>query len=290
MSAYSPHQEVIECKDGVKRRIVIEQDESPEDPLENIDWCEIVTAKGSRSRFGHKQVSGDWLESRDGEIPYLHGDPDEPEFFEKRNPICVLPVGKYEHSGILLFIGTRGPDHPWDSGQIGWIWMDAKGYKEWQGVDWVETKENLEHVEAALTGIIEEYSHYISGDVWCTRIERWIPACEHGHGGEWERDDDFTTCGGYIGEWDEGGLLEDAKAEVEATVEQRLHARKWWVKLWRKLRPVVDPVRKALCRHRWGEPHTCVSTEGIDKRAWCIKGCGAFEIREVIKPKEVKAA
>ena len=287
MSAYSPHQEEIECKDGVKRRIVIEQVEFPEDPLENIDWCEIVTMSGMRGSYGHKQVSVDWLRpyGDDNKVPYLHGDPEEPEFFEKRDPIMYLPVGKHEHGGIEFYIGgtAAGDAAGWDSGQIGWIWMDAKGFKEWQGVEWTETKENIELVEAALTAVVEEYSHYISGDVWCTRIEKWIPACSHGHGGEWEYDDAFTSCGGYIGDWDECGILEDAKSEVESTVEHMLHNRKWWVKAGKWIGKRWAPARKKLCRHKWGEPNTCVSVEGIDKRAWCTKGCGSFEIREVIK-------
>jgi hypothetical protein len=125
--------------------------------------------------------------------------------------------------------------------------------------------------------------------VWVSRVEKWIPPCGHGHGGEWEHDDDFTSCGGYIGDWDDCGIVEDAKSEVEATVANRLHGRKWWVKLWRRMRPWAEPIRQAFCRHRWGEFRNCVSREGIDSRSWCTKGCGAYQVRALTK-EEVKAA
>lgn len=289
MSRYCVHEEEHDCKDGVRRKILIEADDDAGhlNPLEDNAWggfeddfCEFVTPKGMRATYGHKQVDRDWLRPvRDGWyedvihlstalepyrvpgqwpdpvcdgsrklseivgdmlriadtiddevvkaialrlrgeyptiIPYINGTKDG--YHENKNPILVLPVAKYEHSGVMLFIGTRGPDFPWDSGQIGWIWMDASGWEKVEGEPWVETPENLARAEELLTSVIKTYSHWVSGEVWGYRIEKLVacdPICKCGRDPTWENDDGYSGCSGYIGEWDECGVLEDARSEL----------------------------------------------------------------------------
>ena len=214
--SYSPHEEIHVCEDGETRKIIIECDEhgGRESPLENDDWCEMVTPTGMRAHYGHKQVDGDWLQpDKDGKVPYIHGGWEG--YFEDQKPILVLPVGKYEHSGILLYIGKAG-SCPWDSGQIGWIWIDAAGFKKVTLKDWEETPENLKRAEELLTSVVDAYSHWVSNDIWGYRIEKLIPECEHGHPEEWITDDDdeYSGCWGYLGDWDKCGVLEDARQRL----------------------------------------------------------------------------
>lgn len=147
-------------------------------------------------------------------IPYINGTRDGQH--EGKNPILVLPVAKYEHSGVRLFIGSSGPCQ-FDSGQIGWIWMDAAGWEKVEGSPWVETPENLARAEELMTQVIETYSHWVSGDVWGFRFEKLVecvPECKCGRGPSWEDDDDHHGCWGFIGEWDECGVLEEARGEL----------------------------------------------------------------------------
>lgn len=76
-----------------------------------------------------------------------------------KNNVCILPVFMYDHSGITI---STGPfSCPWDSGQVGFIYVTKQNY---------ETKTqkpfNFEDAENILKGEIETLNQYLTGDVW----------------------------------------------------------------------------------------------------------------------------
>jgi hypothetical protein len=74
----------------------------------------------------------------------------------------------YDHSGIT--INTEGFSCPWDSGQIGFIFISKeKARKEF---DWkLITQARVQRLEGMLRAEIHTYDQYLRGDVWGYIIE-----------------------------------------------------------------------------------------------------------------------
>lgn len=66
----------------------------------------------------------------------------------------VLPLYLYDHSGLTM--NTSGFYCPWDSGQVGWIYMSKEKAE----------KERLSDPLAFLRSEVAEYDQYLTGDVW----------------------------------------------------------------------------------------------------------------------------
>jgi len=225
--SYIPHEEEHLCEDGVRRKIIVEQDEcgGREDPLKEEDTqCEFVAVNNNRSTRGHRQVEDDWLETIDGKIPYLDGDEDQGH--EDKKPICVLAVCQYGENELSTDEPENAPPNrsEWQRSQVGWIWMDAKGYKEWQGEEWISTKKTRAQVARCLKSVIDNYSHWCNGDVWGYRIEKLVScveSCTCGRDPTWEEDDDNQSCWGFVGDWDECGIVDEARVAIGIAVEKK---------------------------------------------------------------------
>ncbi len=90
----------------------------------------------------------------------------------------VLPVYMYDHSGLAL--NTSGFSCPWDSGQVGVIWVSPEaGRKEW-GRRW------RAKATACLVAEVETYSQYLSGEVY--------GICVHDRNGL-----EIDSCWGFVG-------------------------------------------------------------------------------------------
>lgn len=101
------------------------------------------------------------------------------------------PVYLYDHSGITM--RTTPFSCPWDSGQIGIIYMDKDTViREWG--DFHDTTK--EKAEAVLKAEVEEYDCYISGEVYGYRLLD-------------ESDQEIDSCWGYYGrQWAEEAARE----------------------------------------------------------------------------------
>lgn len=72
------------------------------------------------------------------------------------NNVCILPVFMYDHSGITI---STGPfSCPWDSGQVGIIYVTKKTCEKHQI--------KFEDAENILKGEIKVLDQYLTGDVW----------------------------------------------------------------------------------------------------------------------------
>lgn len=152
--------------------IEIHQDETPDNPR---DWDNLGTMVCWHRRYN----LGDEHHFRD---------PDD--FFEfikeeHNGRVIILNVYMYDHSGIT--INTSGFSCPWDSGQIGYIYVtyeDAMINVMW---NWkYMTKKRIKYIEDILRNEIETYDQYLTGDVWGFVIKGMD-------------DESFDSCWGFFG-------------------------------------------------------------------------------------------
>lgn len=85
------------------------------------------------------------------------------EYMEKKFDAIVLPVYKYEHSGIVY--NTTGFSCPWDSGQCGYIIARKEVVRKEFGVKRV-SKKLRERILKLLISEVETFSQWASGDVY----------------------------------------------------------------------------------------------------------------------------
>ena len=85
----------------------------------------------------------------------------EDYIWEYFDPAVVLRVYMYSHGGETF--NTTGFDCPWDSGQVGLIFVSKKAVRKEYGVKRV-TKKRLEIVKKVLVAEIEDYDRWIRGE------------------------------------------------------------------------------------------------------------------------------
>lgn len=77
-----------------------------------------------------------------------------------RDNAVILPLYLYDHSGITM--NTTGFSCPWDSGQVGWIYVtDERVRKEYGTL----TAETVEQARQVLLGEVKVYDQYLRGDI-----------------------------------------------------------------------------------------------------------------------------
>ena len=100
---------------------------------------------------------------------------------------------------------------PWDSGQVGFIFVTrAQLLKEYGGLR--VTKEVLAKAEKVLQGEVETYDTYLRGEIYGYTIED-------------PEGNDGDSCWGFYGDYDdEYGALAEAKSIVDAEVADKFKA------------------------------------------------------------------
>lgn len=91
-----------------------------------------------------------------------------PDEFEIPKGAIYLPLYLYDHSGITM--NTIGFSCPWDSGQVGWIYVTREKVLEEYGWDRL-TATGRKQIETYLRSEVETYDQYLQGDVWGYVIE-----------------------------------------------------------------------------------------------------------------------
>ena len=121
-----------------------------------------------RRDFDHLATMICWHRRYDLGDPHSFGSPAEFDIEMETRPHIKLPVYLYDHSGLT--VSTTPFSCSWDSGQIGWIFIEkiklrAEFSKSTQ-------RSNLEaEAEALLRAEVTQYDQYLTGDVWCARVE-----------------------------------------------------------------------------------------------------------------------
>lgn len=142
----------------------------------------------------------------------------------------ILPLYLYDHSGISMSAGSNGVNFNrrshnafdpggWDTSSVGFIFCTWEDVEREYGVG--PDKDGVEPIQRAeryLRGEVETYSQYLEGSVYGYVIEPKDNnqiACD-------------DSCWGFYGyDWDNNGLLENAKPSIDYAIrEYRESARK----------------------------------------------------------------
>ena len=110
--------------------------------------------------------------------------------------LVSLPLWLYDHSGITISCGDRVYPYNdrWDSGLVGWI-IYAKQAED--GEDW------RERAFARMRAEVEEYDHYLQGEVYGFTI--------------YENGEEIDSCWGYYGDdLAKNGILDEGPGLTEA--------------------------------------------------------------------------
>lgn len=174
---------------GNKRVRIGYDDDTAMNPRE---WDNLGTIVAWHRRYilGDEQPSESVEEWKEFITEWEEGDAETPG--EKFNRLFVwLPVYMYDHSGIT--INTRGFSCPWDSGQVGFIYVSREKLER--------EKMTEEQALTYLNGEIEVYDQYLRGDVYYFVEEEYDEET-----GEWVEVD---LCGGFYGDgWETNGMTD----------------------------------------------------------------------------------
>ncbi|WBU62331.1 hypothetical protein [Paracoccus albus] len=107
----------------------------------------------------------------------------------------LLPVFLYDHSGLAM--NTIGFHCPWDSGQVGYVYVPLEAVRKEFGVKRV-TKALREKAKDILRAEIVSYDAYLGGRVYGYVIER--------------DGDEVDACWGFVGDYETGCLPEAREA------------------------------------------------------------------------------
>ncbi len=160
----------VDTKKIGKYQIDIFSDDDPENPR-NWDNMGSMICFHKRYNLGDKHNFETALEA----IKFLKN---------KRSRHIVLPLFLYDHSGIRM--NTTGFSCPWDSGQVGWIYVTREKVRTEFGCKRISPK-MLERVKNYLLNEVEIYDQYLIGDVYGFCIT------------DTEINKEVDTCWGYFG-------------------------------------------------------------------------------------------
>jgi len=121
-----------------------------------------------------------------------------------------LPLYLYDHSGITM--RTTPFSCPWDSGQVGFIYVSRKRAAEEWGEDFIDVR-----VLAGLVAEVEEYDQYLTGNVYGFEIEEAEAfektSLKTGWTEEVDEWNDYNRCGGFYGrDPEKNGMLDNVEA------------------------------------------------------------------------------
>jgi len=173
--------------------IEVAQEECPMNPREDSDNLGTFMMAHNRYEFGDQAAPrdlGSW-----GEV--------KAQALRDHDVAAILPVYMLDHSGIT--ISTTKFSCPWDSGQIGYIFVTKPQAREWFGYK-VITAKRKEALRASLISEIETLDSYVSGQMYAYTVKKL--------GGEPLEDGAHAGYCGY--DHEKSGLLADAKSEIDA--------------------------------------------------------------------------
>lgn len=158
-----------------KYTVKTEQDPEPESPRE-WDNLGVMVCFRSRSTLGDKHD----YKFHD----YNSWDEMGADIVKREKVAAILPLFVYEHGGMTM--NTTGFSCPWDSGQVGFIYMTKEKYLENFGGK-IMTPKRKQHAKEILVGEVETYDQYLQGEVYGFKILD-------------EDDNEIDSCWGYYGE------------------------------------------------------------------------------------------
>ncbi len=185
-------------------RVRVELDPYPANPRDDFDNIgEIAYPKRSRYTLGSQAVD-------DAEMDAIRKG-------IERGTLVGMPVFAYIHSGVVLKATSNNPfpDQRWDSGQSGYVYCTReKALQEWgRGGNRMTPKIKLDTLNY-LAATVDEFSAYLSGDVYGFVVERVDP-----DNGDVE---ELESCWGFVGCISD--CLSEGCAAAESYMDEESHA------------------------------------------------------------------
>jgi hypothetical protein len=181
----------------MKYKLRIIRDEDAENPRK---WDNLATMYCEHRHYVLGDKHAEDIRDEDGNIDH--------------NRYFVLPLFLYDHSGITM--NTTGFHCPWDSGQVGYIYLSKERFKAECarpgkiGKDGINpilkpikriTKKDAERALKLMEGEVEVYDQYLRGDVYGFVLEEAVVEVERDEDDdevlEWEEKD---SCWGFYGD------------------------------------------------------------------------------------------
>jgi hypothetical protein len=199
--------DVVETYELGDNTLEIVFDNTPESPR-TFDNLSIMVcfhkryALGDKHKYREDEFSG-WDELR--------------STIEKdHDVVAIYPLYIYDHSGIT--ISTTPFQCRWDSGQVGFVFVDKKTVRECMSVLRI-TQKMIDKVSADIEDEVNTYDQYLRGDVYGFQLTRKevCRSCEH------VEQEIIDSCYGFYGsDVQKNGILEHLSAEVREAVEKQL--------------------------------------------------------------------
>lgn len=136
------------------------------------------------------EVRRDDIVSKDEMIKWYNG-----EKIELTKQYHIFLVKAYIHSGVVLALEKSGrifPDEQWDVSRCGCVLVSKKTAK-------IKAK-----AYKLAEGLIETWNDNLSGNVFGYMV------------------DDKDGCWGFYGDYDENGLIEEAKGEIDGMIAENI--------------------------------------------------------------------
>lgn len=180
----------IKTYENNEYKLSIFVDESPYSPREDDNLGTMVC-------FHNRYTLGDKTDYRDKD--YSSWEELKKDIIKKEDVAVILPLYMYEHSGIA--ISTTPFSCPWDSGQIGYVFVSKEKARYEYGCKNV-TKKLKERLEQYLIQEVETYNQYVSGDVYGFQLEN-------------KNTGEEDSCWGFYGsDINENGILDSIDADA----------------------------------------------------------------------------
>ena len=183
--------EVIELKDNKKLMII--QDESPESPRE---WSNMGTMACFHRRYSLGDNNVPFSSSEFGSWAEM-----ENYIWKQLDAAVVLPIYMYDHGGIT--ISTEPFSCPWDSGQIGFIYVTKDQLRKEYSVKRLSQK-IIQRAEKILYSEVQTYDQYLTGDVYGYKLIE-CSTCDKDH----VHEEVIDSCWGFYGsDYKTNGMLD----------------------------------------------------------------------------------
>jgi hypothetical protein len=221
--------EKIELEHGIT--VAIHPMDYLEDPRKDYDHIGVMLCAHDRYTLGDEQVESEYdaqcrmlsnanvtpvCDKCGGELEasyyeWVHTDEEQDDKCEYSNGeaqpdlsgFVILPLYLYDHSGLTM--STSAFSCPWDSGQVGVIYMDLAKIVE----HWGEVEDPIKTATDCLVSEVKEYDQYLTGDVYGYIIED-------------EDGEDLDSCWGFYGfDYAKQEALDAAKHHVEEAAKAK---------------------------------------------------------------------
>jgi hypothetical protein len=191
--------------------INIIQDENPINPREEFDNF------GTMICFHRRYILGD-------KHSYYNSETVLSEIVSEVGPIISLPVYMYDHSGIT--IKTSPFSCPWDSGQIGYIYISKAQARKEFNVKHL-SKKIIQKCIDNLKSEVSTYNDYLTGNVYGFSVKD-------------KNNNELDSCYGFFGDPETSGCIDEAKAVVDFYIKAELKIHLDNLKSWIKSKVSIE--------------------------------------------------